>query len=187
MLSPPMILPGTPVERICVFRALQLGDMICAGPALRALHARFPAARVTLVGLPWAADFAGRMHDCVDDFVAFPGWPGLPERVVDLERLPGFLDEMQQRRFDLALQMHGNGRLTNPLVRAFAARHTIGYRPARSDHDGRHDSASWPYPEDLHEVHRNLRLVAHLGARGDDDRVAFPLMPADWAELRRLR
>ena len=36
---------------------------------------------------------------------------------------------MQERRFDLAVQLHGSGRLTNPLVRAFAARRTVGYRP----------------------------------------------------------
>ena len=35
-------------DRICVLRALQLGDLICAGPAFVALRRGFPRARITL-------------------------------------------------------------------------------------------------------------------------------------------
>ena len=113
---------------ICVFRALQLGDMICAGPALRALRRRFPAACIVLVGLPWAADFAARMKPVVDEHIGFPGWPGLPERPVDHVALPGFLASLGRRGFDLAVQLHGSGRLTNDLVRSFGARRMAAHR-----------------------------------------------------------
>ena len=105
-----------PPRRVGILRALQLGDLLCAVPALRALRAALPDAEMVLIGLPWARSFVQRFDMYLDGFREFPGYPGLPEQVPRLERIGAFLDEIQAEKFDLVLQMQGSGRITNPLA-----------------------------------------------------------------------
>jgi ADP-heptose:LPS heptosyltransferase len=149
------------IERIAVFRALMLGDMLCAQPALRALRAGWPHAEITLIGLPWAQDLAARWR-CIDRFVAFPGHPDLPESPVAHEQVPGFLAAMRASEFDLALQMHGNGTISNGIVVAFGAKHMAAFVT-----DGGAPTHEVPiavrWPELGHEIERCLALTDHLG------------------------
>lgn len=176
---------GEPSPRIALFRALQLGDLLCAVPALRALRRALPAARITLIGLPWARDFVRRIG-YVDDFLEFPGFPGLPERQPDLAALPGFFAATRARHFDLAIQMHGSGILTNPLVARLEARHTAGF-VAPGDWCPEPDLfLTWP--EGLPETRRLLALMDFLGAPTCGEETELPLFPeeeAAFAELRR--
>ena len=178
--------PDGRVESIAVFRALMLGDLLCAVPALRALRAGFPRARVTLVALPWARALARRFPALIDDCVDFPGWPGLPEMRCDVRALPDFLAQLQARRFDLALQMHGSGVVCNPLVAAFGARHSAGFcGPGawRPDDDA---TLYVKWPEQGHEVDRLLALTDALGAPRRGRQLEFPVHDADRAALAAL-
>ena len=80
---------------IVIFRALQLGDMLCAVPALRALRCALPTARITLVGLPWAEQFASRFRRYIDAFTSFPGHEAFPEQPVQQHQLADFYASMR--------------------------------------------------------------------------------------------
>lgn len=81
---------------IVIFRALKLGDLLCTVPAFRALRKAFPQARISLLGLPWSASFAERYYCYIDDFIHFPGYPGLPEQPVHIEAINSFFYDMKK-------------------------------------------------------------------------------------------
>lgn len=175
---------GAP-RRIAVFRALMLGDMLCAVPALRALRAGHPQARLTLIGLPWASELAGRL-DCVDDFIAFPGHAALPESEPDLHAWPGFLARVQREGFDLALQMHGSGETSNALVATVGAARMAGFAGAHAWRPPRDAEAFVPWPERGHEIERLLALTDHLGLPRQGTELQFPLTDEDRHAVRAL-
>jgi ADP-heptose:LPS heptosyltransferase len=167
-------------DEILVLRALALGDVLCAVPFFRSLRGRFPSARISLVGLPWASAFVARFDRYLDALAPFPGWPGVPEVAFDPDRTTRFLAASQARPADLAIQVHGNGLDLNAFVELLGARATAGYvlsgrpRPA----------GTWiEYPGELPEVRRHLRLAAALGADATDERLEWPVRPADEAAL----
>lgn len=171
-------------RRIAVFRALQIGDMLCAVPALRALRAAAPAAAITLIGLPWAAEFARRFRQYIDDFVPFPGAPGMPEQPASSDGLDAFYRDMQARGFDLALQLHGDGRLTNAIVRGLGARRVAGSYPSDKPVD---QPGFIAHPAHEPEVRRLVRVVEALGAATRGETLEFPIRGDEWKELARLR
>jgi ADP-heptose:LPS heptosyltransferase len=169
---------------IAVFRALQLGDLLCAVPTLRALRRGFPTAQVTLIALPWARELAARLPAYIDDFMEFPGFPGLPERRCEPAEVLEFLRGAQARRFDLALQLHGSGELSNPIVALLGAHRTAGYF-----REGRYcpePGGFLPWRDDEPELERGLRLLAALGVAPAGLDLEAPVHVADRRELAEL-
>lgn len=181
MLNPEHRLGSSLPRRIAVLRALQLGDLLCTIPALRALRRTLPKAHITLIGLPWARSFVQRFAHLIDGFMTFPGYPGLPETPVNLNAISRFFAAAQCRDFDLAIQLHGSGELTNPLLVLLRARMNAGfYRPGSYCPDPERFLA---WPDALPEIGRYLALMEHLGVPLVGAHLEFPLLPEDYAAL----
>lgn len=185
------IVPG--VRRIAVLRANAVGDYVLTLPALEALKAAYPQATVTLLGKRWHAEFLDGRPGPVDDVVCLPAVPGVTAPADTAEPAPedgaalrDFLAHMQRRQFDLALQLHGGGQYSNPLVRALGARVTAGFcAPGASALD-----RNFPYltPDiDLHPRALLLReCVGLVGARAASIEPRLSLRERDHAELSSI-
>lgn len=172
-----MKLPSTEIKSIIVFRALQLGDMLCTVPAIRALRHAYPKAEITFAGMPWGKSFTQRFSKYFDDFIHFPGYPGLPEQAFEPADFTAFLTEVQARKFDLAIQMQGNGSVVNPMVELFGARYTAGYKI--EGHYAPNNGLFMPYPYHGHEIERHIQLMEFLDIPSQGIDLEFPLTSAD--------
>ena len=172
-------------KKVAIFRALQLGDMLNAVPALRALRTAFPEAQISLVGLPWAQEFVKRFRSYLDTFIPFPGFPGFPEQTPNVARFPSFLSEIQAQSFDLAIQMQGSGEISNSLMGLWGAKQYAGfYLPGNYCPD---KDAFLEYPDNEPEAWRHLRLMEFLGIPLQGDELEFPLFKEDWRALQQIK
>ncbi|HUP13515.1 MAG TPA: glycosyltransferase family 9 protein, partial [Niastella sp.] len=158
--------------KIAIFRALQLGDMLCTVPALRALRKAYPKANIALIGLPWATSFVQRYNKHLDRLIVFPGYNDLPEQPYDEANWKRFVTQMQREQFDCILQMQGNGTIVNHMLQQLQAKQLAGFHR----HDCRMDDRFFvEYPEGPHEVMRHLALMEHLGIPADGTDMEFPV------------
>ncbi|MBL4678290.1 MAG: glycosyltransferase family 9 protein [Mucilaginibacter sp.] len=179
-----MKLPPSKIKKIALFRALQLGDMLCMVPAMRALRQAYPKAEITLLGLPWGKSFTERFNYYFDKFIHFPGYPGLPEQGVDVTAFTRFLQQVQSEEFDLVIQMQGNGSVVNPMAELFGARHTAGYK--NDGHYAPDNGLFMTYPDHGHEIDRHISLMEFLGIAAQGNELEYPLSTADYDALDGL-
>ena len=88
------------------------------------LRAAYPSAELVLLGAPWHARWLANRPSPVTRVLVVPPAPGIRLAEPD-ETLPAreeFLARARAEKFDLAVQLHGGGRNSNPLVSALGAR-----------------------------------------------------------------
>lgn len=177
---------GEPLpQRIAIVRSLPgLGDLLCAVPAWRALRAALPQAQITLIGLPGAESFGQRYSEYIDNFLEFPGYAGIPEVPPPFTKQSAFFASVQQQ-FDLAIQMHGSGIVSNHFTVRLGARYNAGfYLPGWYCPDA---ERFLPYPSKDPEVWRHLRLMEFLGIPLQGTHLEFPLHQEDFAALYAIK
>jgi ADP-heptose:LPS heptosyltransferase len=172
------VIDGLPVQRIVVLRCNALGDYLMATPALAALRTRFPDAQLTLLGSRWHERFLAARPGPIDRVRVLPrvdGLAGQPADAPDARALPAFLARERDEGYDLAVQLHGGGGTSNPLVAALGARWSIGLRA-----DGAPPlDATVPYRYYQPEADRFLEVVRLVGADGPAE---YPLLAVSEAE-----
>lgn len=173
------------VQSIAVVRALGgIGDVLCVVPALKRLRALAPDARITYIGRPQIEGVVARYPALVDRFLAFSGFPGVPEHPFDPAALTAWLEaRAREERFDLAIQLHGSGSVTNVFTGLIGAKRQVGYHVPGL---WAPDAASPPFPDALAEVARWTALIDTLGVSGTDDALEFPVADTDRDAVRSM-
>ncbi len=125
---------------VLALRALGLGDLLTAVPALRGLRAAYPDHRLVLAAPSPLRDLAA-LTGAVDDLLPTPGlgpidWAGAPPA--------------------LAVNLHGRGPQSTYALRALAPQRLLTHGP---------DGPAWE--QDVHEVDRWCRLLASVGIAAD--------------------
>jgi ADP-heptose:LPS heptosyltransferase len=153
---------------LLVLRALGIGDLATAVPALRALRRAFPDHELVLAA-PAALTPLVAATDAVDRIFATPSHVRAP--IDDLD--------WTGHRPDLAVNLHGKGPQSHRALLATDPVRFIGYaQPA----------ANWPegpeWIDDEHEVDRWCRLLRWYGVPADRDDLALaaPAPAPRWAD-----
>jgi ADP-heptose:LPS heptosyltransferase len=135
------------VALVLVLRALGLGDLLTAVPALRALRRARPGDRVVLAA-PAALAPLARLTGAVDAVLPRAGLDGGALRT---DGPPA-----------LAVNLHGRGPESTALLRATRPRELWAFGPGPPWRDGEH------------EVDRWCRLLAHYGVEADPAELDLP-------------
>ncbi|MBI4500652.1 MAG: glycosyltransferase family 9 protein [Gemmatimonadetes bacterium] len=150
-------------QRVAILPGLELGDLLCAVPAFRALRASLPEAHIALLGLLWARELIARFPRYVNDFVPLPG---------------------ADSDFDLVIRMDGPAGSATAEVAGRLARKAAGY--VRAGSTATDPDFFVPYPEGEPEIRRHLKLVSWLGAQSQGEALEFPVTAADREALAGL-
>jgi ADP-heptose:LPS heptosyltransferase len=166
-------------QRIAVLRANGLGDYLMAEPALASVRAAAPEATITLLGSGWEQQALPGRPGPVDEVVAVPWFAGVRTPVDPEDENPNehraFFDRMRSRHFDVAFQLHGGGRNSNPFVARLEATRTVGLQAA----DAPALDLSMPYQYWQPEVIRYLETVALAGVPAIRHEPRFTALQSD--------
>ncbi|GEO08004.1 glycosyltransferase family 9 protein [Segetibacter aerophilus] len=173
------------IKKIAVLRANALGDYIFVLPALQALRETFADAEIVLLGRQWHKEYLAMRPGPVDRVVVVPLYPGISERegyIPDEEELSKFFSEMQNESFDLAFQLHGGGRNSNPFLLRLGAKTTVGLKTP----DAAALDINVPYVYYFNETMRYLEVVGRVGAKTRNIQPSISVIEKDIEEARQV-
>lgn len=165
-------------RRLLVVRPDNIGDVLMAGPALRALRRALPRARLTLLASPAGAQ-AAPLLPWVDEVIARRVlWQDLGRLAFDPAREWALIERLRTGRHDGAVILTSFSQTPHPA--AFTA--WLAGIPLRAgasrERAGVLTDAVPSGPDAMHQVERNLALIRALGFDAPDDKMTLRIPPA---------
>jgi ADP-heptose:LPS heptosyltransferase len=169
------------MRHVLVARQDSMGDVLLAGPAVRAVAAG--AERVTLLCGPRGRAAAGLLPGVDEVVEAHAGWIDAEPRPVTRHGVEALVDRLTDLAVDQALVLTSFHQSPLPLALLLRMAGVPTIAAISVEYPGSLLDVRHRVDEDLHEVERGLSLAATLGFRlpeGDDGRLRVrPLPPAD--------
>lgn len=160
--------PGAPepdagdVTDVLAFRALGLGDLLTAVPALAGLRRAWPRARLRLAAPAAVGGWLASLG-VVDGVVPVGG-------LDDVGWLAALGPAPQAGTApDVVVNLHGRGPRSHEVLRRVGARRLVAYACPQAGHD---EGPTWC--DDEHEVDRWIRLSQWAGGEGTPDDLRLP-------------
>jgi ADP-heptose:LPS heptosyltransferase len=164
--------------RVLVARLDNEGDVLLAGPAIRAVAAG--ARHVTLLCGPRGRQAAGLLPGVDAVIVHRAEWIDPEPPAVDRGRTLALVEHLEAERFDEAIVLTSFHQSPLPLALLLRLAGVPRIAAISDDYPGSLLDVRARLPDDLHEVERGLSLVATLGhglAPGDDGGLAVRAAP----------
>jgi ADP-heptose:LPS heptosyltransferase len=163
-------------RRICIYRIGNIGDTMCAVPAMRAIRKAYPEAHLTVVTSPGIAGTVGARElledsDWIDEVIVYHG-----EDIADLTGRLRVIGELRARNFDLWIELPVVAAPLATLLRNMIAARIVGARWGFGWHyDGLRifAQAQSEFLEFPDETDRLLRIIAAGGFETDESDLHF--------------
>ena len=163
---------------VLIARSDNNGDVLLAGPAIRAVSAG--ARRVTLLCGPRGED-AARLLPGVDDVIVRQlAWIDPEPKAVSLEQILELVQVLRGLRLDQAIVLTSFHQSPLPLALLLRMAGVPKVAAISEDYPGSLLDIRHHVPDGIHEVERSLSLVARCGFRvpaGDDGRLQVNPLP----------
>ena len=173
------------IKSILLIRLDHLGDVLLTTPAIKSLRKQFPRARITLIVKEWSFE-AMKNNPHIDKIIAFnPFWTIPKKEGTETEGVTGtsrLVRRLRRERFDIAIDFKGDFR--NILIAYLSgAKRRIGYAIRGG---GFLLTDIVPYEPEIHEIDKNLRLLAPLGIHSEDSHMELHYTDEDMARAEQI-
>jgi len=173
------------IRRILVTAYGHIADVLPAGPALRALRASYPAARISVLAVPYVK---AMLEACpyVDEVLIFEDFKQKGSRWGKLEQLLALarLTPRLYRRFDMVLVLHARSRFLSRLAWLSGAKVRAGFLDVASPNMLTH--AARPFADIASFRDENRRVLEAIGITSMPESLELWPSPADEAAVSAL-